>query len=232
MQTCSTVELGDKGIVMASIGVRQSTRLAMFGSLVSIAALAMGPPASGHIPVDHIAASQIAVSQTPDSESIIQPLCNPLQQATILAQTEPLAQSDSGPNATETASEPVTPGEPEREIEFTSPTFSIGVQGEGVAGEGTQGDADGVQGSPNPGTAVQGPLEAGAQQDVTATDEADGEALAAQHDWVEFSVEDSNEAIARYGCDDLYCINALREQRGLPPLQLVWDAQNSNANPQ
>ncbi|MEL7474786.1 MAG: hypothetical protein AAGJ55_00955, partial [Cyanobacteria bacterium J06555_12] len=122
-------------------------------------------------------------------------------------------------------------GEPEREIEFTSPTFSIGVQGEGTQEEGTQTDGE-VRGAPTQGTAAQQPLEAGAQQDATAADDATNEALAAQHDWVEFSVEDSDEAIARYGCDDLYCINALREQRGLPPLQLVWDAQGSNVSPQ
>ncbi|MEO0356109.1 MAG: hypothetical protein AAF268_14910, partial [Cyanobacteria bacterium P01_A01_bin.3] len=103
--------------------------------------------------------------------------------------------------------------------------------GEGTQEEGTQTDGE-VQGAPTQGTAAQQPLEAGAQQDATAADDATNEALAAQHDWVEFSVEDSDEAIARYGCDDLYCINALREQRGLPPLQLVWDAQGSNVSPQ
>ena len=45
-----------------------------------------------------------------------------------------------------------------------------------------------------------------------------------QHKWVEFTVEESDEAIARFGCDDPFCINALREQRGLPPLQLEVDS--------
>ena len=50
-----------------------------------------------------------------------------------------------------------------------------------------------------------------------------------EHKWVEFSVEESNEAIARFGCDDPFCINALREQRGLPPLQLDVDYEPSQA---
>ena len=50
-----------------------------------------------------------------------------------------------------------------------------------------------------------------------------------EHKWVEFSVEESNEAIARFGCDDPFCINALREQQGLPPLQLDVESETSKS---
>ncbi|MGK7906150.1 MAG: hypothetical protein AB4040_02840 [Synechococcus sp.] len=65
--------------------------------------------------------------------------------------------------------------EPERAIEFTSPSFQLGVEQENV-----------------------------------------------EHEWVNFTVEDSDEAIARFGCDDLFCINFLRAQRGQGPLQLEF----------
>ncbi|MEM9567583.1 MAG: hypothetical protein AAF974_04690 [Cyanobacteria bacterium P01_E01_bin.34] len=220
MQTCSTVELGDNGIVMTSIGVRQSVRLVLSSSLGSIAAIAMGNPAIGTPTIDSLAIAEL------QSLSIIQPISQRQQKPALLAQANQQAQSEATPDE----SEPAARDEPEREIEFTSPTFSIGVEGEGTQGEGNQ--SAGIQAAPTQDGATQGELEAGTEREVTASDEVDDEALAAQHDWVEFSVKDSDEAIARYGCDDLYCINALREQRGLPPLQLVWDAQNSNATPQ
>ncbi|MGK7910146.1 MAG: hypothetical protein AB4050_01490 [Synechococcus sp.] len=192
----------------------------MCSSLVAIAAIAMGRPAIG-----------FPALGTSTSRFVTQVTSNLQQHSTLRAQASPPAQPDTAPNA----SEPAIQGDPEREIEFTSPTFSIGVQGEGVQEEEIQGE--GSQGNGGLGTSTQGetaqePLEAGSQRDAGLSNEAANEALAAQHDWVEFSVEDSDEAIARYGCDDLYCINALREQRGLPPLQLVWDAQNSNTSPQ
>lgn len=219
------MELGDNGIVMTSIGVSQSARLVMCSSLVSIATLVIGLPAL-HPPAIAEPLSATKIQFTLDHS--------------LLAQANQQTQAEPVPNVADIPNEPAAQGEPEREIEFTSPTFSIGVQGEGVQEEGTQGEStqtdSAVEGPPAQGTASQQPLEAGAQQDATAADsaasEADNEALAAQHDWVEFSVEDSDEAIARYGCDDLYCINALREQRGLPPLQLVWDEQQADTQRQ
>ena len=168
--------------------------------------------------------SAIAESATP---SQFQPFSNVQRQPTLLiAQAAPPVPPEASPESSEASAQ----GEPEREIEFTSPSFTLGVQGENTLPNEVQGEP--ALGEGGPGETAQEPLEAGAQQDATIFNQAEAEALAAEHEWVEFSVEDSDEAIARYGCDDLYCINALREQRGLPPLQLVWDAQNSNGSPQ
>ncbi len=168
---------------MTLIGVFQSVRSAICGSLLLGIPVAIGQPTiASELPSRILSNSQeqptLLLAQTVESEAAPAP-------------------AYSSPN-----------GQPEREIEFTSPTFNLGVQGSNV----------------------QEPLEAGAQQDAAVS--GDAEPVAADHEWVEFTVEESDEAIARFGCDDLFCINALREQRGLPPLQLVWDAQRSNDNTQ
>ena len=168
---------------MTRIGVLQSVRSAIYAGLVFSVSIAIGQPAIATDPPSHVLSS----SQGQPPQLLAQ---------SVEPEVAP-APSDSSTNS-----------QPEREIEFTSPTFNLGVQGSNV----------------------QEPLEAGAQQDAAVSGEA--EPVVAEHEWVEFSVEESDEAIARFGCDDLFCINALREQRGLPPLQLVWDAQQrTNGDP-